>query len=204
MLDRMVEEARQREVFSLEDTPTEQRVVAAFLYHAGLSYRKIEPFVGRSYEAIRQWYHRLEGLFDPDRWAREVIAVDETELEIDGEDVWVWAAVDVETLEVIHVDVSPGQSSLEAYLFLHEVLKYCRGQPVVKADHGPWYAWALDDLPCEGEIETSGERSLIEAWFSVLKDRTRRFWDRFPPSFLAGLNPALAAHLRRTPPFVLV
>lgn len=53
----VVEKARQREVCSHEDTPPEQRVVVAFLYHAGLSYRKIEPFVDRSYEAIRQWYH---------------------------------------------------------------------------------------------------------------------------------------------------
>ena len=45
MLDRMVEKARQQEVFSREDTPTERRVLAAFLYHAGLSYRRIEPFV---------------------------------------------------------------------------------------------------------------------------------------------------------------
>jgi putative transposase len=38
MLDRVVENAREEEVFSREDTPTEQRVEAAFLYHAGLSY----------------------------------------------------------------------------------------------------------------------------------------------------------------------
>jgi len=180
MLDRMVEKARQREVFSREDTPTEQRVLAAFLYHAGLSYRRIEPFVDRSYEAIRQWYHRLQELFEPDRRQREVIAVDETELEIDGESVWVWAAVDTETFEVLHIDVSPGQSSLEAFLFLKEVLKHCRGRPVVKADRGPWYDWALEELPCDGQRETFGERSLIEAWFGVLKYRTRLFWHRFP------------------------
>ena len=85
MLDRVVEKARQQEIFSREDTPAEQRVLAAFLYHAGLSYRKIEPFVERSHEAIRQWYHRLRDLFEPDRQQRAVIAVAGTELEIDGE-----------------------------------------------------------------------------------------------------------------------
>ena len=44
MLDRMIEKAREQEVFSREDAPTRRRVLAAFLYHAGLSYRKIEPF----------------------------------------------------------------------------------------------------------------------------------------------------------------
>jgi putative transposase len=81
MLDHMVEKARQQEVFSREDTPTEQCVFAAFLYHAGLSYRRIEPFVDRSYEAIRQWFHRLKQFFEPDCQANQEVAVDETKIE---------------------------------------------------------------------------------------------------------------------------
>lgn len=48
----MVEEARQQEVFFCDDTPAERRVLASFLYHANLSYRRIGPFVDRLYEAI--------------------------------------------------------------------------------------------------------------------------------------------------------
>ncbi|AUV84544.1 IS6 family transposase (plasmid) [Salinigranum rubrum] len=180
MLDRMVEKARQQEVFSREDTPTERRVLAAFLYHAGLSYRRIEPFVDRSYEAIRQWFHRLKHLFEPDCQPRQEVAVDETKIEIDGEEYYVWAAVDCETLEVLAVDVSPGRSSLDALLFLKEVLKQCRGRPLVRADRGPWYDWPLERLDCDYERETWGNRSLIEAWFGLFKYRTRRFWHRFP------------------------
>ncbi len=54
MFDRVVAKARDQEVFLREDIPTEQRVEAAFLYHAGLSYRRVERVVGRSYEAVRQ------------------------------------------------------------------------------------------------------------------------------------------------------
>jgi hypothetical protein len=43
--------AGHREIFSREDTPTEQRILGAFLYYAGLSYSKVERFVDRSYEA---------------------------------------------------------------------------------------------------------------------------------------------------------
>lgn len=46
MLDCVVEQAREQEVFSREGTPTEQRVKPAFLYHAGLSYRRVERVVG--------------------------------------------------------------------------------------------------------------------------------------------------------------
>jgi transposase-like protein len=41
--------------------------------------------------------------------------------------VYVWAAVDVETFEVLHIEVSSERSSLDAVLFLREVLKYGRG-----------------------------------------------------------------------------
>ena len=53
MLGRVVEQAREQEIFCPEDTPTERRVLGAFLYHAGLSYRRIQPFVERSHETVR-------------------------------------------------------------------------------------------------------------------------------------------------------
>jgi putative transposase len=180
MLDRMVEKARQQEVFSREDTPLCRRVLGTFLYHAGLSYRKIEPFVERSYEAIRQWFHRLKQLFEPDCRDRQVVAVDETKIEIDGEEVYVWAAVDCDTLEVLSVDVSSGRSGLDALLFLKEVMKRCRGGPRVRAARGPGFGWALGLLECDYVRETWGNRSLIEAWFGLFKYQTRRFWYRFP------------------------
>ena len=94
MLDHIIEQAREEGIFSREDTSTEQRVLAGFMYHAGLSFRRIEPFV-----------------------------------------------------DVCHVAV---------------------------------HDWPLDLLECEGKQETWGDRSLIEAWFSVLKYRTVLFRHRFP------------------------
>ena len=180
MLNHVLGKAREQEIFSREDTPTEQRVLASFLYHAGLSFRRIEPFADVCHVAVHDWYHRLEHLFEPDRDRRQAAAVDETKLEIEDEEVYVWAAVDVDTFEVLHVDVSPGRLSLDALLFLKEALKYCRGQPVVLADRGDWYDWPLDLLECEPKRETWGDRSLIEAWFGVLKFRTMLFRHRFP------------------------
>lgn len=123
MLDYLVEKARQQEVISREDTPLRRRVLATFLYHAGLSYRRLEPFVERSYEAIRQWFHRLEHLFEADCRARDEVAVDETKIEIDGAEHYVWVAVDCERLKVLVVEVSPGQSGVDASLFLKDVPK---------------------------------------------------------------------------------
>lgn len=90
-----------------EETPLCRRTLAAFLYHAGLSCRMVEPFVNRSYEAIRQWYRRLKRLFEPDCRDRQEVAVDEMKIEIDGEEALIWPAVDCDTLEVLAVNVSP-------------------------------------------------------------------------------------------------
>lgn len=40
----------------------------------------------------------------------------------EDEEVFVWAAVDIDMFEVLHIDVLPGRSSLNALPFLKEVL----------------------------------------------------------------------------------
>ena len=160
MLNRVVAKARDQKVFSHEDMPTEQRVEAAFLYHAGLSYRRVERVIRRSYKAVRQWYHRLAYLFDPDPDYHSTVAIDETKLKIEETEVYVWAGVDMETFEVIHIEVFRGRSDLDALLFVKQVLKRCRGEPVVLVDRGPWYNWALDDLDlCDSRVKR-GENGL--------------------------------------------
>jgi len=91
------------------------------------------------------------------------VVVDETKVAVEDRDVYVWAAVDRHTFEVIHVEASPGRSDLDALLFLRTFLERCRGGPVLIVDRGPWYNWSLDDLdlPCEVRRETWGDRSLV-------------------------------------------
>lgn len=128
---------------------------------------------------MRQWYHRLAHLFEPDY--HSTVAVDETKISVEDDEVYVWAAVDVDTFEVVHIEVSPGRSNLDALLFLKTVLKRCRGQPVIIVDRGSWYDWVLDDLDlCESRRKTWGKQSLVEAWFDLSKYRTRLFYSRFP------------------------
>ena len=94
-------------------------------------------FVDRSYEAIYGWFHQLKDLFELDCQQGEEVAVDETNIDMDGEEVYVRVAVDCETLEVLAVEVSLGQSGLDALVFLEDVLERCRGRPVPAGDHGP-------------------------------------------------------------------
>lgn len=151
-----------------------------FLYNAGLSYWRIEPFVNRLYEMIRQWFHQLNHLFEPYCQDRQKIAVDFDFRLIDGEEHDVWVTVDCDTLEVFAVEISPGRSILDALLFLKHDFERCRGRPLVRADHGPWYDWPIKLLNSEYEREKWGNRSLIEARFGVFKYYSRRFCHRFP------------------------
>lgn len=167
---------------SREDTPTRERVEAAFLYQLGLSYRAVGEWLGHSHQSVHEWYTRLADLFEPAPDDHRTVVVDETKVGVEDEEVYVWAAVTRASFEVIHVEVSPGRSALDALLFLRTVLERCRGEPVVIVDRGPWYTSSLDnlDLPCEVRRETWGDRSIVESWFTVFKGRTGEFADRFP------------------------
>jgi len=60
------------------------------------------------------------------------------------------------------------------------VLKYCENKPEVVVDRGFWYKWALKRLGLKYKHETFGERNAVEGFFSLLKRRTKKFWNRFP------------------------
>jgi hypothetical protein len=53
--------------------------------------------------------------------------------------------------------IRPGFRLGDGLFFIKQVLKRCRGDPVVLVDRGPWYNWPLDDLNlCESRRETWG------------------------------------------------
>lgn len=104
--------------------------------------------LGCSHETLRQWYLAVASVFEPRRQSRPVVAVDETTVSVAGRAVYVWAALDVQSFELVYLAVTPGRSSLAALLFLRAVLEYCRGKPVFVVDHGPWYTWAFETPEC--------------------------------------------------------
>jgi putative transposase len=77
---------------------------------------------------------------------RRLVAVDETVLKVNGQICYLWAAIDVDTDEVLAVYASRGRGIPCAIKFLRKVLDSCVGKPVIVVDRGPWYRWALDRL----------------------------------------------------------
>ena len=60
----------------------------------------------------------------------------EAKLKLEHKQIFVWSARDVETGEILFVWASDGRSSFHAYVFLKEVLRYCKNKPevVIKKD----------------------------------------------------------------------
>lgn len=87
MLDQVIQRARVQNVFSREDTPTEERVEAAFLYLLGLSYREVGEYLGVSQQAVNEWFTALFDLFEPEPDKYGEIVVEESNVAVEGETV---------------------------------------------------------------------------------------------------------------------
>jgi len=109
-----------------------------------------------AHNPISAWYRRASHLFREQRVQRhERLVIDETTLPIEKpreawpedcdkdagdhlEDLFLWAAIDPDTQQVVHVAVSEGRGGVEAMGFLKGVLARCDNQPTIHVDRGVW------------------------------------------------------------------
>jgi transposase-like protein len=184
MLSHIEELLEAKKIFERNRTPLRIRALGILLYHLGLSLRNcsmvLTSFTPVSHESVRLWYHKSYQLFSVQKRYREVIAVDETKIKINGRQHLLWAAIDINTWEVLGVWITQGRCSLEAYSFLKQVLRKCENDPNILVDGGPWYKPALNRLQADWEHVTFGLRNPIEQWFGILKHRIQLFYKRWP------------------------
>jgi len=184
-LNHLIEEIKATKVFRRNKKDVKIKILAALLYFFGLSLRKTSQFLSLfdkiSHESVRIYYHRLKRIIDqPTKKKRRLIAIDETKIKLEKKQIFVWAAIDVDSKECLFVWASERRSSFHAYVFLKEILKYCSNNPEIVVDRGFWYKWALQRLGLKYRHETFGERNAVEGFFSRFKERVKRFWNRFP------------------------
>jgi putative transposase len=173
-----------------------EKLCSVILFIAGLSLRDLSErlcLTGASRESVRIWAHRSSSLFRPSKRARRLVAVDETVLKVNGQICYLWAAIDVDTNEILALYASRGRGIPSAIEFLRKVLDSCEGKPVIVVDRGPWYRWALDRLGITYFHETFGNRNRIERWFRELKDRTKRFYNNINAKTLKSLEELVTA-----------
>ena len=64
--------------------------------------------------------------------------MDETVEKVNGREVYAWAAIDVDTGELLAIKATWSRSSMDALLFLRRVLGACTNKPVFVVEGGPW------------------------------------------------------------------
>ena len=184
MLQQLLELVRRKNIFRWNLKRVEIKLIAVILYYAGISFRKTSKFLRDferfSHESLRLWYHKIANLFASASKNRRCVAIDETKIKIGDEYWYIWAAIDVDTWEILGIMVTKWRTSIDVIKFVKEILRYCKNRPIIKTDRGPWYRWSLQRLGLKHEYETFGERNAIEGWFNILKSRLKRFWKRFP------------------------
>jgi len=185
ILEKLIGLLESEHVFERRRKSVMAKALAVYSYHFGLSLRRTSQLISflepASHEAVRKWYRRL-GRHVPavKRRRRAVVAIDETKLKIRGHEVFLWAAIDIRSREVVYVGLSSGRTDWEALAFIKKVMSLCAGTPIFLTDRGPWYEKAFRRLGVKFQKMTHGLRNYIEQWFGIIKRRTWRFHNSFP------------------------
>jgi transposase-like protein len=188
--------------FERQRTPPEIIIFSLNLYFGfKLSLRDVEDRLGeeqsvaRSREAVREWVQRTNRATRryfaaplPRRVQR--IIVDESEVRVGGEWMWLWAALEPTRRVILEVHVSPVRNGLVARSFMGKLMEKYGRHAVFLTDGGKWYPWAARSLGARWRRMRGGVRSYIERWFRTVKDRMHVFNSAFPAT-AHGLTPAL-------------
>jgi transposase-like protein len=110
------------DVWENERTPTPMRLFRVCLHSVGLSVREVPVVlellgVDRSHGVVWNWMHDLaETLAEPSR-----VAVDEKQIEVDGEKKWLYAAIDTDSKLLLGIGVYSRRGTDPAAAFFHRL-----------------------------------------------------------------------------------
>ena len=174
----MIQQIRKR-------TEPEDIIYSLHLYFNGLSLRNtskaISRFVQRSHSAIRDWIQKYkpERLFHSKTEISKFI-VDETQIKVGSEYIWLWVAIESETKNILAISISKERNMFVVEHFLSDVVEEY-GEHPVSTDGGTWYPpQACKFLKLLHHIHSSFEKNIIERTMQYIKDRTEGFDDYFP------------------------
>jgi transposase-like protein len=183
-------------LFERNKVPLGLKVLGLAMYFQTSSLRRtarvLSEYCRVSKTAVWKWVVKLRERLNiaSERKPRRFIAVDETCVKVNGEQYWVYSALDIDRNELISMRVYPTRNSLTSKSFLKGVLKYCEGKPEFIVDKAQWLRDALMELGLAYHHQTRGPRSLIESAFSSFKQRTKIFFNKIT------VNLKQNAHLR--------
>jgi putative transposase len=159
---------------------------ALYLYFSSrslrLASRCLSPVIKRSHVAIWKWVQRYASCADrfrTDRRAVRRIFVDETLLQIAGQDYWLWIAYEPHLNVCLSMHLSRERTILVCYRFFLQ-LRRRYGMKPVYTDGAQWYNDACRWLRMPHYVHGTEWKNLMERFIQHVKDRTECFDDHFP------------------------
>jgi|SRR5918995_1200326 putative transposase len=172
-------------MFERERTSAELVMYALYLYFLGLSFRNtskaLEPFrEKRSHVAVWNWVQRFNPkMIYSGKTRVTAFVIDETMIQIGGNEAWLWIAIEPVRSTVLGVYLSRHRNMLVAEAFLSSLIEIY-GRRTVYSDGGTWYPEACSSLGLKHRLHTPFEKSLIERAIQYFKDRSEHFDDYYP------------------------
>ena len=163
-----------------ERTPKWAIQVASWYHLAGMSTTDASQFVyklrvKRSHIAVRNWVHKAN-LQPISIVSADQLAVDEKVIRIDGEDYWLYGAVNPETYEILQFKLFPTTTKQTTRRFLAELHQRYRLDGVkFLVDDAEYLADVLDEDGYRFQMISHGNRNAIERVFWEIERRTFSF-----------------------------
>ena len=172
------------EFMERERTPEQIVEVGIQLHLAGLSLSNTKQHlerlgVQRSRAAIHNWVQKADLQPTGDN-APNQIAVDETVIQINDQRRWLYAAIDPQTNEFLHVRLFQTRTTQLTVLFLRELREKQQIEHATFLVDGAHYLKAaLERLGLRFQISRHGNRNAVERVFREIKRRTSSFANTF-------------------------
>jgi transposase-like protein len=167
-----------------EATPQLLMKLSIQLHLAGLSLSNtvsiLEVFgVERARSTVHNWVHKADLQPEAGRYPDHV-AVNETVIQLNDEQYWLYAAVDPETNELLHTTLEPTTTKVLAHSFLTELSeKHDVSDAVFLVDGSPSLQNACQRHGFGFRYEKYGNRNAVERVFRGIKRRTLCFSNCF-------------------------
>ena len=162
-------------------TRTDPAVVTygLYLYFNSRSFRlaakSLAPIKKRSHVAVWKWvqkYADCADRFRTDRRLVRAIFVDETLLQIDGRDYWLWIAYEPAIDTCLAMHLSRERTVLVCYHFFKQLRRRYGRKPIF-TDGARWYNEACRWLRLRHYVYGTELKNLMERFIQQVKDRTQ-------------------------------
>ena len=128
--------------------------------------------VDRSHCAVWNWVHTLfEAQRDPPTAQPLRVAVDEKQIEVDGEKKWLYAAIDTESKLLLEVDTFSRRGTDPVAAFLHRLIQKHDVADTEFLVGAGGYLTALARHELSGRLDYR-TRNHIEKWFQIVCEST--------------------------------